>query len=283
MQPKQTTSRRRPLERSCKRQDWVRSTPAADGVQRLTAWFAGAAFARHRHDTYAIGVTESGVQSFYYRGGAHSSVPGEAVVLHPDEPHDGYAGTDAGFGYRIVYVEPARIAEAVPAIAGRPCPLPFVRSPVVANRRLVRAVRAAFDPAPEPLALDATVLELAEALLGEADPAAARAPRLDAIAIARARELLDAERTRVVHSTELEAATGLTRFELARQFRTMLGTTPYRYSLMRRLEYARDRLAARPTVDAALDAGFADQAHFTRTFKAAFGVTPARYRALTRA
>jgi AraC-like DNA-binding protein len=86
-----------------------------------------------------------------------------------------------------------------------------------------------------------------------------------------------------VHSTELEAASGLTRFELARQFRAMLGTTPYRYSLMRRLESARDRLTAHPTVDAALDAGFADQAHFTRTFKAAFGVTPARYRALTRA
>lgn len=220
------------------------------------------------------------MQSFYYRGGAHSSVPGEAVVLHPDEPHDGYAGTDAGFGYRIVYVEPARIAEAVRAIASRPYPLPFVRSPVVANRRLVETVRAAFDPAPEPLALDAIALALAEALLEQADPAAARAPRLDTVAVVRAREVLDAERTRVVHSTELEAASGLTRFELARQFRAMLGTTPYRYSLMRRLEYARDRLAARPTVDAALDAGFADQAHFTRTFKAAFGVTPARYRAL---
>ena len=35
-----------------------------------------------------------------------------------------------------------------------------------------------------------------------------------------------------------------------------------------------------PPADVALAAGFADQAHFTRKFKAAFGVPPARYRDL---
>jgi hypothetical protein len=34
-----------------------------------------------------------------------------------------------------------------------------------------------------------------------------------------------AERTRVVHSTELQSITGLTRYDLCRQFRTMLGTS----------------------------------------------------------
>jgi AraC-like DNA-binding protein len=32
----------------------------------------------------------------------------------------------------------------------------------------------------------------------------------------------------------------------------------------------------------AVDVGFADQAHFARMFKATFGLTPARYRALNR-
>ena len=90
---------------------------------------------RHRHDTYAIGVTEAGVQTFDYRGRAERSAPGQVVVLHPDEVHDGRAGTEAGFGYRIVYVEPARIAAAVRAVRGRPAPLPFVREPVSAARR----------------------------------------------------------------------------------------------------------------------------------------------------
>jgi AraC-like DNA-binding protein len=39
-------------------------------------------------------------------------------------------------------------------------------------------------------------------------------------------------------------------------------------------------MRARPLVEVACDAGFADQAHFTRAFKSAFGLTPARYQAL---
>jgi AraC-like DNA-binding protein len=84
-----------------------------------------------------------------------------------------------------------------------------------------------------------------------------------------------------VHSAELESVTGLTRYDLARQFRHMFGTSPYRYLLMRRLDFARELIhQQRSLVDVACDAGFADQAHFTRVFRSAFGLTPARYRAL---
>jgi AraC-like DNA-binding protein len=101
-------------------------------------------------------------------------------------------------------------------------------------------------------------------------------------AVARARELLDAETTRVVRSAELEAVSGLGRYELARQFRAAYGTSPYRYSLMRRLERAgaAPRQGERPA-EAALASGFADRAHLSRMFKGAFGVSPGRYRGLS--
>jgi AraC-like DNA-binding protein len=247
------------------------------GVELLRAWFGGRAFAPHRHDTYAIGVTEAGLQMFDYRGRAERSRPGQVVVLHPDEIHDGRPGDDEGFGYRIVYVEPARIAAAVRALTGRPAPLPFVREPVSSNRTLARAVTAAFRSAPEPLALDAVVLHLAEGLMDAAGQPAALPRRLDHAALDRARALLD-RRCAVVRSAELEAATGLSRYELARQFRAAYGTSPHRYSLMRRLDFARRRLrAGEPLAEVALAAGFADQAHFTRVFGATYGVTPGRY------
>jgi AraC-like DNA-binding protein len=265
--------------------DWIRSLDIADGVQALEAWFGGRGYDTHRHDTYAIGLTDRGVQAFDYRGATRTSLPGQVVVLHPDEPHDGRAGTADGFGYRIVYVAPARIAEAARAIRGRPGPLPFVREPVAVDARLAArlaaAIEAAFDHAPDPLAADALALRLAEALC-DADPACGAAPvRMDRRAVARARAFLDAETARVVSSSELEATTGLTRYELARQFRAALGTSPYRYSLMRRLDRAAALLwRGEPLADVALDTGFADQAHLTRMFKAAHGVPPARLRAL---
>src|SRR3954468_14914444 len=107
------------LERSCESQDWVRSRGPFGGVELLRAWFGGRGYESHRHDTYAIGVTEVGVQQFDYRGRVETSLRGQVTVLHPDETHDGRSGDDAGFGYRIVYVEPARIAAALPAITGR--------------------------------------------------------------------------------------------------------------------------------------------------------------------
>ena len=56
-----------------------------------------------------------------------------------------------------------------------------------------------------------------------------------------------------------------------------MGTTLRRL----RLEQARRSLARDPDctlADAALQAGFADQSHFTRHFRRLFGVTPGAYR-----
>jgi len=269
------------LERSCRRPEegWIASRGPAEGVELFSAWFAGRAYERHRHDTYAIGLTDRGVQMFDYRGSARTSLPGEVVTLYPDEPHDGRAGTREGFGYRIVYIQPSRLSEALRVLRGKASPLPFMREPVTMNPGLSHAVARAFDAPLEALAADSIVVELAEALAGAEQPVGV--PRLDAKAVDRARQMLDAECTRTVHSRELESITGLSRYDLARQFRAMVGTSPHRYLLMRRLDFARRRLHEGRLADVACDAGFADQAHFTRTFKAAFGLTPARYRALS--
>ena len=283
MRPEGTRSGGEGLERSCRPKDWITSAGPVAGVELFRAWFGGRAYERHRHDTYAIGVTDSGVQVFDYRGATRASLPGQVVVLHPDEAHDGRAGTAAGFGYRIVYLEPSRLSDALHTLRGRPGPLPFVREAVSTNARLARAVRGAFESGLESLAVDSLVVDLAEGLM-VADPdgaAPSASRRVDAPVIERARQVLDVERTRVVHSAELEAITGLTRYDLAHQFKLVCGTSPYRYLLMRRLELARRQIhLGRPLAEVACEVGFADQAHFTRVFKSAFGLTPARYRAL---
>src|SRR6266567_568237 len=195
------------LERSCDPDEWVDATRPVDGVELFRARLRGRPFSRHRHDVYAIGVTEEGVQAFGYRGTVERSLPGQVFVLHPDELHDGRAEGPGLFGYRQIYVNPDRIASALPALTGRPTPLPF--APPVTD-----------------------------------DPVLARVDR----------------------------------YQFARQFHAVYGTSPYRYSVMRRLDVARSRLRdARPLAETALEVGFADQAHFTRTFKAAFGMTPGRY------
>ena len=277
------------LERSSDQSgdDWIDSTPASGGVELLRAWFAGRAYARHRHDTYAICITDRGIQAFDYRGAARASAPGQVVVLHPDETHDGRAGSDEGFGYRIVYLAPNKIADAARSLCHAGVPLPFVREPVLVSATLARAVTDAFRSFPaalEPLAIDALIEGLTRGLV-EADPSTWRKQRrvsCDMRALERARQFLDTEKTRVVTSGELEEISGHGRFALARQFRQVYGTSPYRYLLMRRLDWVRQEIRiGKALAEIAIDSGFADQPHLTRMFKAAYGLSPAQFRSVS--
>jgi AraC-like DNA-binding protein len=249
------------------------------GVERMRAFFQGHAFTPHRHDTYAVGVTSAGVQSFTYRGVARHSLPGEVFVLHPDERHDGRAGDDHGFGYRIAYIDPVLIRDAA-AIGS----LPFVREPVSGDQRLRRAVSevlAGLDDPPDGLMATCSVVALADALVRAAGVASAATGSLDTAAVGRARDLLMEGRDARVSIEELEAISGLSRWQLARQFRRAFGVSPYRFHLLRRLDRARDLLGrGHPLAEVAHGCDFADQAHFTRAFRSAYGLSPGRWRAL---
>jgi AraC-like DNA-binding protein len=265
------------LERSCGPRDWVRAGTSRPGFERVEANFQAMAFAPHRHDSYAIGVTMRGVQSFCYRGGTELSQVGCAFVIHPDEKHDGRPGTAEGYGYRILYIAPRLIADALGSQR-----LPFVREAVTHESRLRGAILGALDSdAPlEDLQFDDIIARLADALAAH-DPAAresAAEPACDR-AVRLARDLLDAAAS--VSSTSLERLTGLSRFALARHFRKSVGTSPHRYAVMRRLERAKRMIGGGTTLaDTASACGFSDQAHMTRQFRSAYGLSPGQWRAL---
>jgi AraC-like DNA-binding protein len=65
---------------------------------------------------------------------------------------------------------------------------------------------------------------------------------------------------------------------MSRGFRAHFGTSPHRYLVGRRLHRVKTAIAeGMPLAEAAAEAGFADQSHMTRHFKARFGLTPGRY------
>jgi AraC-like DNA-binding protein len=273
------------LERLCMAspRDWIRLAPRQPGIERLEAYFAGHGYDPHRHDTYAIGVTLSGVQLFDYRGTTVHSHLGRAITVHPDEVHDGRAGTDSGFRYRIAYIEP-RLIQA--ALGDKPRPLPFAGAGTTEDARLIRAILPALQDLDRPLEdlqLDQIIAEVAAALAAlDRSNRQPMLPRANARAVDLARGFLDANAEQMVASEQLEAVTGLDRFALARHFRACLGTSPYRYQVMRRLDRTRRVLQSGASLaDAAAASGFADQAHMTRQFKKAYGISPGRWQRTT--
>ncbi|GAA0603753.1 AraC family transcriptional regulator [Craurococcus roseus] len=249
--------------------------PGCDGVERLEACFRGLAFAPHRHDTYAIGVTLAGVQAFRYRGARRYCLPGQCHILHPDEPHDGAAGDDLGFAYRIAHVSPALVQDA---LGGKP--LPFVEEPVVDLtgpwRDLLSPAWDVENPLDEAGRADIAVA-VADMLAARSGAAPAAGP-LRIRALSDVRERIAADPATWPSAAALERLSGLDRWTLARQFRAAFGTSPSRFRTMRQLDRARRSMeSGTPLAEAAADAGFADQSHLSRQFKRAFGLTPARW------
>lgn len=77
---------------------------------------------------------------------------------------------------------------------------------------------------------------------------------------------------------------GVHRSHFARAFRRHFGCTIAEFVRRLRIEWAAEQLRSQhcSLSHLSLDAGFGDQAHFTRTFKRVTGVTPGEYRAARR-
>ena len=266
------------LERLCKH---IRITAGAAGIERLEAHFHGLAYAPHRHDTYAIGVTLSGVQTFRFRGEQWHCLPGQCHILHPDELHDGAAATDAGFGYRIAYIDPGLVQEA---LQGQH--LPFVANPVVDAAMLADVYMAGvwdFDSDVDDDARIEQVVAITNLLTRLVSRGTLKTGPLALGGLLRVRDLIAECPARRRSMGELERAAGIDRWTLARQFRAAFGTSPSRFRTMRQLDKVRRLLnSGLSLVDASIDAGFADQSHMSRHFKRTYGLTPGEWMAAAR-
>jgi AraC-like DNA-binding protein len=252
---------------------WVRR--AQGGPLRMEAFIAGAGYLPHRHDSYVFALTLQGVQSFHYRGSEQNSLPGGVVVMHPDALHDGQAGTDAGFRYRALSVEPHVIQQMLGGKA-----LPFLEGGISTDKRLQQSLvplLADFERPLHGIVVDDALFDLAHTLAVLCG-GARNMPRADYHAAELARQYLLGHCQEPVTLATLERVSQRDRWKLSRDFRTAFGTSPYRYLTMRRLERARTLLADGVVIaEVAASCGFADQSHLTRLFRLAFGMTPKRW------
>lgn len=101
----------------------------------------------------------------------------------------------------------------------------------------------------------------------------------------RAQEYMDAHLATDLTLDAVAREIGVSPRHFARAFRQSVGVPPHQWLLRRRIELARELLATgdSPLAEVAVQCGFADQSHFTSTFRRATGTTPGRYRGDVRA
>jgi len=95
-----------------------------------------------------------------------------------------------------------------------------------------------------------------------------------------ARRHLESNCLRAVSLAEIARVSGMHRVHVSREFRKHFGTTIGEFLRNLRVEHARRLLKSttQTLTDIALDCGFADQSHFSATFRRLTGLTPAVFR-----
>lgn len=253
-------------------------------MECMAATFVTHEFAPHAHDTFSIGAIEAGCQISTIRGAREFTGPGALYLLNPGETHDGAPGVREGYRYRMIYPEIDLLAGILQDVTGRS----FQGTPGFSRQLLLdRELAAEFQRAHRMVESGADQLLAEEAMYGVL---ARMFGRYGSVIISppaatgrtgagRARDYLAANCQSEIGLEELAGVAGLSRAHLIRAFRREFFITPHAFQTDMRVRQARRLLrgGASPS-DAALECGFADQAHLTRHFKARTGVTPAAFR-----
>lgn len=98
--------------------------------------------------------------------------------------------------------------------------------------------------------------------------------------VRRAVELLISSISTDCSVAALADACGLSPSHFAHAFRTTMGVPPHKWLLLHRIGHAREMMEQtdKTLAEIALTCGFADQSHFTRTFRSMVGRSPAVWR-----
>lgn len=251
-----------------------------EGVEAVLADTAHE-FGRHTHDQFGIGVILRGAQKSLSGRGIVEAEAGDIITVNPGEVHDGMPIGENGRAWRILYFNPAVLADPIidltnGAADNAELSYPAMRDPVSAAR-LSSLFRAMTDPLGGHSEIEAreTLLLLLSRLIDHGKGKLQRgAPK----GVERARARIDDDPSAPLSLTELAGIGGVSQFQLVRGFSKVTGLTPHAYLVQRRLQRAR-KLIAKGTAlaDAALAAGFADQSHMTRLFVRTYGMSPGLY------
>lgn len=238
-------------------------------------------FVRHMHDQFGIGLIVRGAQRSASGRGLVEACAGDLISVNPAEVHDGIPIGGEARRWHMLYFDPRLIAEVFQDMAAdtgaAPCEFayPALRNPqaAVLFQTLYRAVAQA-GRGGDRLEVEETLSLLLERMWDRPMPAS---PMLGTAA-SGAKAMIDDDPLAPVSLASLAQEAGLSRFQLVRAFARLTGFTPHAYLMQRRIQRARQLIAAGvPLAEASHASGFADQSHMTRCFVRSFGFSPGMY------
>jgi AraC-like DNA-binding protein len=243
------------------------------------------AYPWHTHDELCLGLVISGAIHLRTRTQEGTARAGSFVLVNSDELHQGSPAAPEGWRCRTLHLRPQVIEALVEEL--RPAggsPGIWFNGPTfedVFSATALLQLHKRSEAAGSSLDRQSRITLLIGRLLSfhRSWSSLRGAGMNEPQAVSNARLYLDEHLSDKVTLQELSAVSGLTPFRLLRAFTKSVGLTPHNYQVQARIRRAHNLLkVGEPIADVALAVGFADQAHFTRVYKAIMGGTPGQFR-----
>lgn len=247
-----------------------------------------ARFTRHRYDlhthpTYVIALITSGCERIRIGRKSVLAPAGTIAVVNPEEWHDGERGADEGWAYRTFYPS-VPLMSALARELGRYGAPVFSRA-TIEDSSLAAVLTAAHQgsTSPDTMTAETSLLVALRRLIVRHGDSSGQAEEIESSGSQRRfslyRDLVENELGSRLDLKRIAGAAGVTRFQVIRDFNKAIGLTPAAYIRDRRLRRASTLIEQGfGLADAAIAAGFADQSHLSRTFRAMHGMTPGMFR-----
>jgi AraC family transcriptional regulator len=250
-----------------------------DGFAVTDAWFPPTAFLpRHTHARTSVAIMLGGSFDLEMSGRVYHCPPAAAFTEPAGETHANRIGPK---GCNVVVIQPDPHRDELLRPFAAFLDRPSHRHHAGLAERAARLARELAEPDDlAPLAAEAMVLEILVSLARLHEGERRGPPPW----LLRAQDLVHARFTEPIRAAEVAREVEVHPAHLARAFRAHFRMSLGSYVRRLRMEWAAGQLesSARSLASLALAAGFADQSHFTRSFKRYMGVTPNAYRRTTR-
>ena len=238
-------------------------------------------YARHSHETFSIGLVDSGMSTYLNRGHQCRIEAGTLVLMNPGDVHACNPIDNRPWAYRMLYIDAAWLGQLQRAQGrgdGAFCRFaPILTRDPQLQAGFCRLHAALVDESADNAAKETAVVAFFN-LLHRQLPMEAGGQDQQA-GLSEAARLITENHQRGITLQELCAKAGVSPSSLIRSFKKQFGMTPHAYLTNRRVQFARSELRrGTPIAEAALAAGFADQAHLQRVFKQLLAATPGHYR-----
>jgi AraC-like DNA-binding protein len=241
----------------------------------------GVTLAPHEHERACLSFLAGGTMLKAFTPRRYTLESPSLITIPPGERHADWFG-QRGTHIVVVEIEPEFAAQQPIMKPGVDLLYDVVerRNEQVASfaKRIARELQAPDDFSP--LALNGLVFELLTTL-GRPEDVLARTSRRLPPWVSTVVEFLHTNTSQHVAIEDIAKVVDLHPGYLARTFRQHMGVPLGAFARDVRLDRVAERLAHTNAriLDIALDAGFADQSHLTRSFRKRFGMTPGEYRA----